>query len=60
MRAANRGGLAAALMRAACCYWLVLFPHIQREVKHWQRRARAIPDPALRTHALASHTTKWG
>jgi tetraprenyl-beta-curcumene synthase len=52
--------LAAAFVRAACCYWLALFPCIQGEVKHWQRRARAIPDPALRTHALASHEAKWG
>lgn len=33
-------------------YWLVVFPQARRELSRWERRARLIPDPTLRAHAL--------
>jgi len=33
-------------------YWLVVFPQARRELGGWERRARRIPDPTLRAHAL--------
>jgi tetraprenyl-beta-curcumene synthase len=40
--------------RAACGYWLGVFPAVCRELEMWRVRARAIPDPSLRAHALAA------
>lgn len=39
---------AASLAR----YWLGILPLVRRELRHWGRRARAIPDPALRASAV--------
>lgn len=33
-------------------YWLGVYPLISRELRQWHKRARAIPDPALRRLAL--------
>lgn len=42
----------SALAWSVPLYWLVLFPQARRELSIWERRARRIPDPALREHAL--------
>ncbi len=39
---------------AALRYWLVVFPRVGRELRHWRRRAARIPDPQLRRSALAA------
>jgi tetraprenyl-beta-curcumene synthase len=33
-------------------YWLVVFPQARHELRGWRQRARKIPDPVLREHAL--------
>jgi tetraprenyl-beta-curcumene synthase len=35
-------------------FWLVVFPRVRAELREWQRRASAIPDPQLRAQALAT------
>lgn len=35
-------------------YLTSIFPLVRRELAHWQRRARTIPDPVLRADAIAS------
>lgn len=35
-------------------YWATAYPCARRELRRWDRRARAIPDPALRAHACAT------
>jgi tetraprenyl-beta-curcumene synthase len=52
--------LASAFVGAAGRYWLGVFPHINREVRHWQRRAGEIPDPALRRLALLTQCSERG
>ena len=42
----------AALARAACRYWLDVFPRARGELRRWCARARAIPDPILGRIAL--------
>jgi len=42
--------LAVGFIDAACRYWLTVYPLARRET--WRRRARTIPDPALRAIAL--------
>ena len=44
--------LALALVWTLLLYWLAVFPHARRELSRWERRARKIPDPTLRAHAL--------
>jgi len=44
--------LAGAFSAAARRYWLGVFPHARRELRHWRRRSREIPDPVLRRLAL--------
>jgi tetraprenyl-beta-curcumene synthase len=44
--------LVVALLQALLLYWLVIFPRARRELRRWERRARAIPSPDLRRHAL--------
>jgi tetraprenyl-beta-curcumene synthase len=44
--------LAAAFAGAARRYWLSVFPHVRRELSHWQDRAGEIGDPVLRRLAL--------
>jgi tetraprenyl-beta-curcumene synthase len=43
---------------AAERYWLTVFPHVARELRHWRSRARDIPHPVLRQHALTTHARK--
>lgn len=33
-------------------YWLTIAPFVRHELRRWERRARAIPNPSLRAHAL--------
>jgi tetraprenyl-beta-curcumene synthase len=42
-----------ALVRANARYWLTVLPHVHRGLRHWEERARQIPDPELRGLALA-------
>ncbi len=49
-----------AFVRVAVRYWLLVFPCTARELRRWRRRARSIPDPALRELALASLQAKRG
>jgi tetraprenyl-beta-curcumene synthase len=56
----RRRALASAFAGAAGRYWLGVFPHINREVRHWQRRAGEIPDPALRRLALITQRSERG
>jgi tetraprenyl-beta-curcumene synthase len=51
-RAGNPVVLAAAFADAARRYWVGVFPHVCRELSHWQERAGEIPDPILRQLAL--------
>jgi tetraprenyl-beta-curcumene synthase len=51
--------LVAAFLSAAHCYWLKVFPCVQRELDYWRKRASEIPDPELRRLALETHRTKW-
>ena len=46
------GGDAIALAVIVARYWLIIAPLVRRELGEWERRARAIPDPVLRKHAL--------
>ena len=44
--------LAAAFAWSLPLYWLEIFPQARRELRAWEQRARRIPDPVLRAHAL--------
>jgi tetraprenyl-beta-curcumene synthase len=44
--------LGAAFAWSMPLYWLAVFPRARRELRGWERRARRIPDRALRAHAL--------
>ncbi len=55
----HRVDLATAFVSAARCYWLSVFPRVQRELRYWRTRAREIPDPHLRRLALETHNAKW-
>ncbi|MBA3808650.1 MAG: DUF2600 family protein [Solirubrobacterales bacterium] len=46
--------MAQAFAGAAGRYWLGVFPQVGHELRHWQRRAQQIPDPALRRAALST------
>lgn len=35
-------------------YWLRILPRARRELRRWEQRARAIPDPLLREQAIAT------
>lgn len=39
-------------------FWLVVFPLSRRELRTWRQRARQIPDPSLRAHALRKLDTE--
>ncbi len=41
-----------ALVTAGIAYWLTVYPRARRQIAHWKHRAREIPDPTLRAHAL--------
>jgi tetraprenyl-beta-curcumene synthase len=47
-----------AFSSAACRYWLHVFPQVRRELRHWRRLARQIPDPVLRHDAIWSLVEK--
>jgi tetraprenyl-beta-curcumene synthase len=55
----HRVELATTFFSAAHCYWLKVFPRVQRELDYWRRRAGEIPGPELRRLALETHRTKW-
>jgi tetraprenyl-beta-curcumene synthase len=52
--------LASAFAGAASRYWLDVFPLVGREVRHWRKQARQIPDPELRGHALSTQRSERG
>ena len=56
----SRPALARAFAGAAGRYWLGVFPHVGREVRHWRRRADEIPDPVLRRLALVTQRAERG
>lgn len=39
-------------MTAGVVYWLTIYPRARLAMRRWKRRARQIPDPTLRAHAL--------
>lgn len=45
--------LGGAFASALPLYWIAVFPQARRELRAWERRARRIPDAALRAHALS-------
>jgi tetraprenyl-beta-curcumene synthase len=42
----------AALVTAGIAYWLTIYPRAILEIRRCRHRARQIPDPTLRAHAL--------
>lgn len=50
----DRLSLAGAFVWAALHYWLIVFPRVALELRHWRRRATRIADPSLRQLALLS------
>ncbi len=58
-RALRRAELTIAFLSAAQCYWLDVFPRVQRELDYWRCRAREIPNSELRRLALETHYSKW-
>ncbi len=42
-----------ALVVANARFWPTVLPVVRRELRRWDRRARAIPDPVLRAQAVA-------
>jgi tetraprenyl-beta-curcumene synthase len=40
-----------ALVLANARYWPTVAPEVHRQLRRWEREARAIPDPVLRAHA---------
>jgi tetraprenyl-beta-curcumene synthase len=52
--------LASAFAGAASRYWLEVFPLVGREVRYWRKRARQIPDPTLRRHAIGTQRCERG
>jgi tetraprenyl-beta-curcumene synthase len=49
----NSAAATVALVRANARFWPTVFPEVRRELRQWDRRAQAIPDPMLRELALA-------
>lgn len=49
----NSAAATVALVRANARFWPTVFPEVRRELRQWDRRAQAIPDPTLRALALA-------
>jgi tetraprenyl-beta-curcumene synthase len=54
----NRAGSVRLFAGAARCYWLEVFPAARACKRRLLAHARSIPDPVLRTDALASHHHK--
>jgi tetraprenyl-beta-curcumene synthase len=53
-----RAGL--ALLRANARYWPTVAPTVREQLRHWELRAQAIPDPDLRRVALENlHTESF-
>ncbi len=52
MGAHERALLSLVFLRGALGFWLAVFPRVCVRVARWRRRARRIPDPALRRLAL--------
>ena len=52
MGAYQRYAAALCSASALALYWVVIFPRARRELRRWELRARAIPDPALQRLAL--------
>jgi tetraprenyl-beta-curcumene synthase len=50
----------AIFVRAACRYWLSVFPRVCAETHRWRCHAEAIPDPVLRRAALHAQAVKRG
>ncbi len=49
-----------AFIRVALRYWLGVYPHLAREMRHWRARAASIDDPLLRRVALEAQRSKRG
>jgi tetraprenyl-beta-curcumene synthase len=47
-----------ALLTAGTVYWLKIYPRARRELRHWERHARTIPNSTLREHALHKLTNE--
>jgi tetraprenyl-beta-curcumene synthase len=45
---------AAVTLRSLAHYWLGILPLVRRELTQWEHRARAIPDPLLRSQAITT------
>ncbi len=56
----SRLSLAGVFAGTASRYWLGVFPLLGHELRHWQRRAHAIPDPVLRRLALITQRRERG
>jgi tetraprenyl-beta-curcumene synthase len=56
----NKVRLTAAFPSAARCYWCSIFPYVRSEIRYWRKRAKKIPDPALRALALETQHAKRG
>lgn len=52
VRFGDSAASAALFARAACTYWIDVFPRVGSELAHWRERARETPNPALRMQAL--------
>lgn len=52
--------LANAFANAALHYWFGVFPYVSREIAHWRRRARAIPEVRLARLALLTQSAERG
>lgn len=61
MSTARERFLSATLfIQTALRYWLLVYPRLARELRHWKSRARSIPDPLLRGVALETQRSKRG
>jgi tetraprenyl-beta-curcumene synthase len=45
---------AAVTLASLARYWLRILPRVRRELRQWEHRARAIPDPLLREQAVGT------
>ncbi|TML00410.1 MAG: DUF2600 family protein [Actinobacteria bacterium] len=54
--AASGPTAALTLLTVGAIYWLEIYPQVRRELVEWERRARGIPDGALREDALGKLT----
>ncbi len=54
------GGPVVAFSHIAARYWLGVFPHVCREIRHWREQAHRIPDASLRAIALETQRAEQG